>query len=65
MPAVELLELRTDSKTLSPILFNKGTLDGSYKVVESIYKHQFQLNDTEFDNGLFLAFSDQKTSSLI
>lgn len=43
MPAVELLELRkTDSKTLGPILFNEGTLDGSYEVVESIYKHQFQ-----------------------
>jgi hypothetical protein len=66
MPAVELLELRkTDSKTLGPILFNEGTLDGSYEVVESIYKRQFQLDDTEFDNRLFLAFGDQKTSSLI
>ncbi|PVH68575.1 hypothetical protein DL98DRAFT_630189 [Cadophora sp. DSE1049] len=66
IPAVELLELRkTDSKTLSPILFNKGTLDGSYEVVESIYKHQFQLDNTKFDNRLFLAFGDQKTSSLI
>ncbi|RSL41974.1 hypothetical protein CEP54_015647 [Fusarium duplospermum] len=55
MPTVELLELRrTDSKTLGPILFNEGTLDGSYEVVESIYKHQFQLDDTEFDNRLFL-----------
>ncbi|KAH7308926.1 hypothetical protein B0I35DRAFT_482679 [Stachybotrys elegans] len=66
MPTVELLELRkTDSKTLGPILFNEGTLDGSYEVVESIYKHQFQLDDKEFDNRLFLAFGDQKTSSLI
>ncbi|KAH7119247.1 hypothetical protein EDB81DRAFT_815518 [Dactylonectria macrodidyma] len=66
MPIVELLGLRkTDSKTLGPILFNEGTLDGSYEVVESIYKHQFQLDDTEFDNRLFLAFGDQKTSSLI
>jgi len=66
MPTVELLELRkTDSKTLGPILFNEGTLDGSYEVVESIYKHQFQLDDTEFNSRLFLAFGDQKTSSLI
>ena len=66
MPAVELLEPRkTDSKTLGPILFNEGTLDGSYEVIESIYKHQFQLDDTEFDDRLFLAFGDQKTSSLI
>ncbi|RSL42675.1 hypothetical protein CEP51_016454 [Fusarium floridanum] len=66
MPTVELLELRkTDSKTLGPILFNEGTLEGSYGVVESIYKHQFQLDNTEFDNRLFLAFGDQKTSSLI
>ena len=66
IPAVELLGLRkTDSKTLGPILFNEGTLDSSYEVVESIYKHQFQLDDTEFDSRLFLAFSDQKTSSLI
>ena len=66
MPAVELLELRkTDSKTLGPILFNEGTLDGSYEVVESIYKHQFQLDNTEFDNRLFLVFGDQKTSLLI
>lgn len=66
MLVVELLELRkTDSKTLSPILFNEGTLDSSYEVVESMYKHQFQLDDTEFDNRLFLAFGDQKTSLLI
>ncbi|KAH7109991.1 hypothetical protein B0J13DRAFT_534649 [Dactylonectria estremocensis] len=52
IPTIELLELRkTDSKTLGPILFNEGTLDGSYKVVESIYKHQFQLDDKEFDNS--------------
>lgn len=66
MPTVELLKLRkTDSKTLGPILFNEGTLDDPYEVVESIYKHQFQLDDTEFDNRLFLAFGDRKTSSLI
>ncbi|KAF1810006.1 hypothetical protein P152DRAFT_475367 [Eremomyces bilateralis CBS 781.70] len=66
MPTVELLELRkTDSKTLGPILFNEGTLDGSYEVIESIYKRQFQLDSKEFDNRLFLAFGDQKTSSLI
>jgi hypothetical protein len=66
MPAVELLELRkTDSKTLGPILFNEGTLDGSYEVIESIYKHQFKLDDAAFDDRLFLAFGDQKTSSLI
>jgi hypothetical protein len=42
MPAVELVESRkTDSKTLGLILFNEGTLDGSYEVIESIYKHQF------------------------
>jgi hypothetical protein len=65
MPAVELLEPRkTDSKTLGPILFNEGTIDGSYEVIESIYKHQFQLHDAEFDDRLFLAFGDQ-TSSLI
>ncbi|PVH69825.1 hypothetical protein DL98DRAFT_622046 [Cadophora sp. DSE1049] len=40
MLVVELLELRkTDSKTLGPILFNEGTLDSSYEVVESIYKY--------------------------
>jgi hypothetical protein len=66
MLAVELLGPRkTDSKTLGLILFNEGTLDGSYEVIESIYKHQFQLDDTEFNNCLFLAFGDQKTSSLI
>ena len=42
MPAIELLELRkTDSKTLGLIIVNEGTLDGSYEVMESIYKHQF------------------------
>jgi hypothetical protein len=40
MLAVELLEPRTtNSKTLSPILFNEGTLDGAYEVTENIYKH--------------------------
>jgi hypothetical protein len=66
MPAVELLEPRiTDSKTLGPILFNEGTLDGAYEVTENIYKHQFRTDDKEFDNRLFLAYGDQKTSSLI
>jgi hypothetical protein len=42
MPAVKLLKLQTtDSKTLGLILFNEGTLDSLYKVVENIYKHQF------------------------
>jgi hypothetical protein len=42
MLAVKLLKpQKTDSKTLSLILFNKDTLDSLYKVVESIYKHQF------------------------
>jgi hypothetical protein len=50
MPLVELLELRkTDNKTLGPVLFDEGTLDGSYEVMESIYKNQFQLDNTEFD----------------
>jgi hypothetical protein len=66
MPAIELLEPRkTDSKTLGPILFNEGTLDGTYDVLDNIYKHQFKLEDKEFDDRLFLAFGDQKTSSLI
>ena len=66
MPAVELLELqKTDSKTLGPILFNEGTLDDSYEVIENIYKLQFELENREFDDRLFLAFGDQKTASLI
>ena len=37
---VELLEPRiTNSKTLSLILFNEGTLDSAYEVTENIYKH--------------------------
>ena len=36
IPAIELLKLRTtDSKTLSLIIVNEGTLDGSYEVMES------------------------------
>lgn len=66
MPEVELLELRKiDSKMLGQILFNKGTLDSSYEVIESIYKYQFKLNNTEFDDSLFLVFGDQKTSLLV
>ena len=66
MASVELLEVRkTDSKTLGPILFNEGTLDGSYEVLKNIYKHQFQLDDAQFDELILLAFGDQKTSSLM
>ena len=66
MLAVELLEPRKmDSKTLGLMLFNEGTLDGPYEIIESIYKYQFHLDDTEFNDRLFLAFGDQKTSSLI
>jgi hypothetical protein len=40
MPVIKLLEPRkTDSKTLGLILFNKGTLDSTYDVLENIYKH--------------------------
>jgi hypothetical protein len=57
MPTVELLDLRkTDSKTLGPILFNEGTLDGSYEVVESIYKHQFQLGGQRIRRPSVLGF---------
>jgi hypothetical protein len=66
MSAVELLEPRiTDSKTLSLILFNEGTLDSAYEVTENIYKHQFYTDDREFNSRLFLVYGDQKTSSLI
>jgi hypothetical protein len=44
-------------------LFNECTV--GYEVIESIYKHEFHLDDTEFRDSFFLAFGDQKTSSLI
>ncbi len=65
MPAVELLVLgKTDSKTLGPILLNESTLDGSYEVIENIYKHQFELDNREFDDHLFLALCLTLSDSL-
>ena len=66
IPIIELFKLwKTNSKMFGPILFNKDILDDFYEVIKNIYKYQFQLDNKEFDDRLFLTFDDQKTSLFI
>ena len=66
MPQIDRLEVKkVESFILGAIPFNEGTLDGNYKVHESIFLQQLGRNqDTDFADILYLVYSDQKTASL-
>jgi hypothetical protein len=48
------------------MLYNEGTIEGTYKVIENIFLEQLGDNsDTDFETRLQLVYGDQKTVSLI
>lgn len=68
MPVVERIPLeRTEAYTISPILENEGTISGTIKVIDDIFKQQLEVKPDDFDGSdvLRLAFGDQKTMSLV
>ena len=66
-PSVErLAPRRTPHFGLGPILENEGTIEGTYEVIDNIFKQQLKLDDiVDFKDRLFLVYGDQKTVSLI
>ena len=57
---------KTTHYSLSPILENEGTIDGTYNVIDKIFLDQFGYDSsTDFEDILHLIYGDQKTVSLI
>ena len=52
---------RTEYYTLGPIIYNKGTKKGQYRVIDTIFKQQFKLDLDLFGQRLWLIYGDQKT----
>lgn len=66
MPHLNVLEARpTHQFSLGPILSNEGTIQGTYEVLETIFKDQLQCKTEDFRNRLWLVYGDQKTASNI
>jgi uncharacterized protein DUF6589 len=66
-PTVNRLQTqKTVDYSLSPMLYNEGTLEGTYKVIENVFLEQLgDKSDTDFDGLLQLVYGDQKTVSLL
>lgn len=66
-PTVNRLQTqKTVDYSLCPMLYNEGTIEGTYKVIENIFLEQLGDNsDTDFETRLQLVYGDQKTVSLI
>lgn len=66
-PAVKRLPAqKTVHYSLGPMLYNEGTADGTYKVIEDVFLEQLgDDGDTDLDGLLQLVYGDQKTVSLL
>jgi hypothetical protein len=67
MPTIERLDTNTTSFwQLGGINENEGTIDGTYKVHDAIFKKHLGLDEsTSFENRLFLVHGDQLTAQHI
>jgi len=51
---------------LGPIIESEASINGNYRVLKTIFLEQLQLNrDNNFQDQLYLAYSNQKTIKLI
>ena len=51
---------------LGPIIESEASINGNYRVLKTIFLEQLQLNrDNDFQDQLYLAYSNQKTAKLI
>jgi hypothetical protein len=66
-PTVNRLQTqKTVDYSLGPMLYNEGTLEGTYKVIENVFLEQLgDKSDTDFDGLLQLVYGGQKTVSLL
>lgn len=68
LPVIDVIEVEepTYYTPLGPILTSESTIDDIYQVLENIYLRQLRFDaEKNFEDRLFLAYGDQKTSSLI
>lgn len=66
-PAVKRLQAqKTIHYSLGPMLYNEGTTEGTYKVIQNVFLEQLgDDDDTDLDGLLQLVYGDQKTVSLL
>ena len=61
-----LLSVKTTYINLGPIIESEASINSNYYILKTIFLKQLQLNrDNDFQNRLYLAYSDQKTVKLI
>ena len=67
MPEIDILpSAKTTHVNLGPIMESEASINGNYRVLETIFLEQLQLNrDNDFQDRLYLAYGDQKTAKLI
>ena len=61
-----LLFIKITHINLSPIIKSKASINSNYCILETIFLKQLQLNyNNDFQNQLYLVYSNQKTAKLI
>jgi len=66
MPIIDLLTpVKTVHCSLGPIPHDESSNAGNIMVLENIFRHQYHLPDSAFEERLFLIYGDQKTTQRI
>ena len=66
MPEIEILPpSKTSHCSLGPIPHDESTNAGNIMILENIFRQQYRLPDSAFEQGLFLVYGDQKTTQRI
>jgi hypothetical protein len=66
-PAIDRLDRdKTIHYGLGPLMENEGTIEGTYQVINQIFKTQFELHtDDHYKDIIQLVYGDQKTCGLV
>jgi hypothetical protein len=66
MPAIDILPAnKTEYRQFGATYEDEGTIDGTYRVHDSLFRRQLQRDDKEFETRLWLVHGDQLTSQRI
>jgi len=66
MPEIDIpAPVKTLHCSLGPIPHDESTNAGNIMVLENIFRQQYRLPDSAFEQGLFLIYGDQKTTQRI
>jgi hypothetical protein len=66
MPVIDVLTpVKTVHRSLGPIPHDESSNAGNILVLENIFRHQYHLPDSAFEQRLFLIYGDQKTTQRI